>query len=151
MTAAVAMHEGAVQDERNGLESAMWVRAERETSVSRWIDLRTVVIQEEEWVDLIDFLIRQRTLRAEIPDIVGDRFILLSNRSFAQSGSSETDSMGDDIPAGVATLKGMAPSSPAFSGRRDRRQWVRHPFLRESVLLSATKSNSRAGLEPAGA
>ena len=70
---AVAMRELAGQDERDGLETAMRMRAERQAAIARRIDLRAVVIQEYERVDLLDFLTRHGPACREIGDVVAHR------------------------------------------------------------------------------
>ena len=52
--ARIEVRELPVEDERDGLEPAVRVRAERQAAVARRIDLRSVVVQEQERVDLLD-------------------------------------------------------------------------------------------------
>ena len=49
---AVAVRQLAVEDEGDGLEAAVRMRAERQAAVVRRIDLRAVVVQEQEGIDL---------------------------------------------------------------------------------------------------
>jgi hypothetical protein len=57
---AVAVGQQAVEDEGDGLEAAVRMRTERQAAVVRRIDLRPVVVQEEEGIDLLDVRSRQR-------------------------------------------------------------------------------------------
>jgi hypothetical protein len=74
---AVAVCELARQDERDGFETAMRMRAERQTAVARRIDLRSMVIQEQEWIDLLDLGARHGPARREIGDVVAHRWMRL--------------------------------------------------------------------------
>jgi hypothetical protein len=70
---AVAVREQAVEDKRDGLEPAVRMRAERQAAVVRRIDLRAVVIQEQERVDLVEMRSRHGALGDEVADVVAQR------------------------------------------------------------------------------
>jgi hypothetical protein len=70
VSAGIAMGERTLDDERDRLEAAMGMRAERQPVIVRRIDLRPVMVQKQEWIDLFDLVVRQGSLRAQIPDII---------------------------------------------------------------------------------
>ncbi len=78
---AVAMRERPVEDERDRLEPAVRMRPERQSAVAGGIDLRTVMVEKEERVDLVEFLVGQRTPGAEVADVVGLGAVLFSHAS----------------------------------------------------------------------
>ena len=75
MTAAVAMGERAVDDERDGVEAAMRMRSERQSAIVRRVELRSVMIEKEERIDLIESFVRQRTPGVQFADVVADRAV----------------------------------------------------------------------------
>ena len=70
MPTGILVHEFAVENERHRFEAAMRMRPERQAAIVRRINLRPVVIQEQEWVDLRHARPRQGTARHEIRDVV---------------------------------------------------------------------------------
>ena len=67
------MRELARQDEGDGLETAVRMRAERQAAIARRIDLRAVMVQEQERIDLLDVAARHGPPRREIGDVVAHR------------------------------------------------------------------------------
>ncbi len=70
MPSRIPVHEFAVEDERHGFEAAMWMRPEWQAVIVRTIDLRPMVIQEQEWVDLRHARPRQGATCHEIRDVI---------------------------------------------------------------------------------
>jgi hypothetical protein len=68
--AAVVVRQLAFEHEGHGLEPAVRMRAERQPPVVRRIDLRAVVIEEQERVDLLDAGSGQRPPGDEVGDVV---------------------------------------------------------------------------------
>src|SRR6185295_9690405 len=65
----------AVDDEGHRLEAAMRMRAERQPAVAGRVDLRAVVVEEEERVERVERRARQRSPRDEIADVVAMRVV----------------------------------------------------------------------------
>jgi hypothetical protein len=53
----------------------MRMRAERKPAIAGRVDLRTVMIQKEKRVDLIDLVVRQRTPGVKLADVVAFRAV----------------------------------------------------------------------------
>nr|WP_229477079.1 hypothetical protein [Massilia rubra] len=51
---AILVHQGAVDDEGHGVEAAVRMRPERQATVARRVVLRTMVIEKQEGIDLLD-------------------------------------------------------------------------------------------------
>lgn len=75
------MCEAASQDKRNSLESTMGMGTERQSLIVACIDLRAMVIKEQEGADLLDGATRQRPPRDEIGNVVTLAFVDSANRS----------------------------------------------------------------------
>jgi hypothetical protein len=69
------MHQFTLKDERHRLEAAMRMRAERQAAVVRTINLRPVVIEEQERIDLLHTRAWHRPARNKIADIVTVRWM----------------------------------------------------------------------------
>jgi hypothetical protein len=67
---AVLVGELALQDEGHGLEAAMGMRPERQAVAVRRIDLRAMVVEKQEGIDLVDPRTRHRPARDEVGDVV---------------------------------------------------------------------------------
>ena len=65
-----AMHQLAFEDEGHRLEAAMRMRAERQAAIVWWINLRAVMVEEKEWVDLLHAWARHRAARDEICNVI---------------------------------------------------------------------------------
>src|SRR5436305_1756834 len=78
---AVTVRELAFEDESDGLEAAMRMRAERQALVVRRINLRPVVIEEEKGIDLVERRPGKRTTRDQVADVVAHRSVHACNRS----------------------------------------------------------------------
>jgi hypothetical protein len=74
--AGVLVRELALHDEGDGLEAAVRVRPERQPAVVRRIDLRAVVVEEQERVDLLHVRPGERAARHELTDVVAVRSVL---------------------------------------------------------------------------
>jgi hypothetical protein len=70
MAARVVVGEIAFENEGHRLEAAVRMRTERQAVVSGLIDLRAVMIQEKERIDLIEARSRHRPPGDEVSDIV---------------------------------------------------------------------------------
>lgn len=81
MAAAVAVGKFTLQHERHRLESAVGMRAKRQTMVVRRIDLRTVVIEKQEHTDPIQSRARDRTAGSQIADVIAHRGMGFSDSS----------------------------------------------------------------------
>jgi hypothetical protein len=76
----VAVGQLAGQDERHRLEAAVRVRPERQSGVLRRVDLRPVVVEEEERVDLRDTGAGQRPAGDQFVDAVAMRRVQAPDR-----------------------------------------------------------------------
>jgi hypothetical protein len=76
MAAGVAMGDVAVEDEGDGFESTVRMRTKWQTMIMRRVDLWTVMVQEQEWIELVDGGRRQRPPRGEVRDVVAQRPVL---------------------------------------------------------------------------
>src|SRR4051812_136232 len=85
----IAMHQRSHHDERDRLEPAMRMRSERQSSISRRIHLRPVMIEKEKRIDLLNLVIRQRPPRMQLANIVAQRAVLLANGADAHASRSE--------------------------------------------------------------
>jgi hypothetical protein len=70
---AVAVRQQAVEDEGDGLEPAMRMRAEGQAAVARRVDLRAVVVEEQERIDLVEMGAGHGTLGDQVADVVAQR------------------------------------------------------------------------------
>src|SRR5690349_8181787 len=77
MAAAVAMRQRSLQDEGDGLETAMRMRTEWQAAVVGAIDLRPVVVQEQEGIKLarVQAGTGQGAARDQIADIIPQRLM----------------------------------------------------------------------------
>ena len=62
------MHDVAFQNEGYCFHSPMWVRPKRKPLISLWISLKSVMIQENEGINLPERLGRHRTIGNQISD-----------------------------------------------------------------------------------
>jgi hypothetical protein len=70
-------------DERHGFEPAVRVRSERQPVVAGRVGLRSVVVQEQERVEMLDPRAWQRPPGHEIADILADGGVLRLDASCA--------------------------------------------------------------------
>ena len=70
MAGAVLVGQHAVEDEGDGFEAAVRVRAERQAVVVGRVGLRTVVVEEQERIELFEVRVGQRALGQQVADIV---------------------------------------------------------------------------------
>jgi hypothetical protein len=81
----VAVKERSIDDEGDGFEAPMRMRAERKPAISRRVDLRPMVVQEEERVDLLDDVVGERPAGDEVTDVVAHPSMQAANRPLRAS------------------------------------------------------------------
>src|ERR1700682_81821 len=79
MATGVVVRQLAVQDKGDRLEPAMRMRAERQATVVCRIDMRAVVVEEQERVDLFHPGAGNRPPGGEVADVVSIRRVLRGN------------------------------------------------------------------------
>src|SRR3954466_8519179 len=73
------MHQRSRDDERDRLEPAMRMRSERQPAIPRRIHLRSMVVEKEKRIDLLNVVVRQRPPRMQLADVVANGAVLLAN------------------------------------------------------------------------
>jgi hypothetical protein len=90
MAARVVMREASGENEGYRLEAAMRMGSKREPPIVRRIDLRTMMVEEQEWIDLRQAGRWKRAARREISDIVADCAMNGGNRPQRRHHSTPT-------------------------------------------------------------
>src|SRR5579884_225019 len=76
------MGEAPIEDEGYGLEPSMWMWTKRQPMIVGRICLRTVMIEEKEWADLINVRTRQWAARDEISNVIARSFVHSADRTY---------------------------------------------------------------------
>ncbi len=66
----IAVRQFAFEDEGDGLETAVWMRSERQAAIAGRIGLRAMVVEEQESAEVFEIARGQRAARDQVADIV---------------------------------------------------------------------------------
>ena len=80
------MRQRALENEGDGLEAPVRMRPERQPAIVGGIDLRPVMVEEQERIELVEPRTRQWPAGREIADIVADRSVLGDDSAWRERG-----------------------------------------------------------------